>query len=201
VVDRRVDEPVEVVSVHSRLPRWNSCHADGLGAKKIRSTRGTGSSRDSALGTVRPPRCAQMIPNRMCRIGNAGVIGIGTSLDLGKDNWRGNRGCIEAEDKQRPGSVGDLGMQGGEFDERRCIAVEAEFVDVDVVERGIDLLRVIRGTVVVEMRTIEDRMNLEATQVCLDASREMAPWAPVGRRRLILDCVGVYVREIAFDYD
>jgi hypothetical protein len=110
-----------------------------------------------------------------------------------------NRGCIEAEDKQRPGSAGDLGMQEGEFDERCCIAVEAEFVDV--VERGIDLLRVIQGTVVVKMRTIEDRMNLEATQACLDASREMAPWAPGGRRRLILDCVGVYAREIAFDYD
>lgn len=86
VVDRKVDVPVEVVSVHSRLPRWNSCHDDDLGAKKIRSTRGTGNWRDWALGTVRPPRCAQMIPNRMCQIGNVGVIGIGTSLDLGKDN-------------------------------------------------------------------------------------------------------------------
>ena len=90
-------------------------------------------------------------------------------------------------------------MQEGEFDERCCIAVEAEFVDV--VERGIDLLRVIQGIVVAEMRIIEDRMNLEATQVCLDASREMAPWAPGGRRRLIRDCVGVYGREIALDCD
>src|SRR5271170_2242640 len=199
VADRRVDVPVEVVWVNSRSRRWNSCHDDDLGAKKIRSTRGTGNSRDWALGTVHPPQYEPKIPNRMCRIGNVGGIGIGASLDLGKDNWRGNRGCIVAADKPRPGSAGDLGMQGGEFDEPCCIAVEAEFVDV--VEQGIGLLRVIQGIVVAEMRIIEDRMNLEATQVCLDASREMAPWGPEVRRRLIRDCVGVYAREIAFDYD
>jgi hypothetical protein len=111
----------------------------------------------------------------------------------------GNRECIDGVGKRRPGSVGDLGMLEGEFDERCCIAVGAEFVDV--VGRGIDLLQVIRGIVVVETRTIEDRMNLEVIQVYLDASRGMAPWAPGGRRRLIRDCVGVYGREIAFDRD
>ena len=83
---------------------------------------------------------------------------------------RASRGCIEVEMLIRE-YVEDLRIREDEFDERYYIAVEAEaaVVDVDVVERGIDLWRVIRDIVVVEMRIIEDQMSLVGTPACLDA--------------------------------
>jgi hypothetical protein len=107
VVDRKVDVPVEVAWVRSHSQRWNSCHDDDLDAKKIHLTRGKGSSRDSAHAGVRHPSSGPMIRNRTCRIGDVGAIGIGTSLDQGKDNRMGNRERIAGVDKRRPGSVAD----------------------------------------------------------------------------------------------
>ncbi len=105
---------------------------------------GTGKCRDSENGRVRPwgVLLEPIIRIRLYRIGNVGVIeGNVCLVFLGRGMLlKVSRGCIEVDMVIRE-YVEDLEIREDEFDERCCIAVEAEVVvvDVDVVERGIDL--------------------------------------------------------------
>lgn len=98
--------------------------------------------RDSEHGRARPwwVVLAPRIRIRSYQIGNVGVIESNVFLVfLGRGMLlKESHGCTEVQMLIQE-YVEDLGMREDEFDERCYIAVEAEVVDVDVVERGIDL--------------------------------------------------------------
>jgi len=108
------------------------------------------------------------------------------------------RGCIEVR-LLKPEYVEDLEMREFEFDAPCYTGVEVEVVGDDVAAQGIDLWQAILSIVAARMHIIEDQTIVEGNQECLGASLKTIPWEHEGMKRLIHDCVDVYVPVLVVD--